>query len=72
VQGRPFKTKVELDRIGSFQEIGARLRTDYDVKSDYFSARLAVTVNETTKTALAVLRRDANRGDSTVLYVRVL
>jgi general secretion pathway protein K len=72
VQGRPFKTKVELDRIGSFQEIGARLRTDYDVKSDYFSARLAVTVNETTKTALAVLRRDANRGDSSVVYLRLL
>jgi general secretion pathway protein K len=72
VQGRPFKTKVDLDRIGSFQEIGARLRTDYDVKSDYFSARLAVTVNETTKTALAVLRRDANRGDSSVVYLRLL
>jgi general secretion pathway protein K len=72
VQGRPFKTKVELDRIGSFQEIGARLRTDYDVKSDYFSARLAITVNETTKTTLAVLRRDANRGDSSVVYMRIL
>lgn len=72
VQGRPFKTKVDLDRIGSFQEIGARLRTDYDVKSDYFSARLAITVNETTKTAFAVLRRDANKGDGTVVYLRVL
>lgn len=72
VQGRPFKTKVDLDRIGSFQEIGARLRPDYDVKSDYFSARLAVTVNETTKSAWAVLRRDATKGDSTVLYLRVL
>jgi general secretion pathway protein K len=48
------------------------LRTDYDVKSDYFSARLAITVNETTKTATAVLRRDSNKGDSTVLYLRVL
>jgi general secretion pathway protein K len=72
VQGRPYKTKVDLDRIGSFQEIGARLRTDYDVKSDYFSARLAITVNETTKTATAVLRRDRNKGDSTVLFLRVL
>jgi general secretion pathway protein K len=71
VQGRPYKTRVELDRIGSFQEIGAKLRTEYDVKSEYFSARLAITVNETTKTALVVLRREANKGDSTVIYLRV-
>lgn len=71
VQGRPYKNKVELDRIGSFQEIGARLRSDYDVKSEYFSARLAITVNETTKTALAVLRREPNRGESSVLYLRM-
>ncbi|MEQ1795481.1 MAG: type II secretion system minor pseudopilin GspK, partial [Nitrospira sp.] len=40
-QGRPYKKKEELDRIGSFQEIGAKLRatqTGYDVKSEYFSA----------------------------------
>lgn len=71
VQGRPFKSKVDLDRIGSFQEIGARIRADYDVKSDYFSARLAITVNETTRTALAILRRDANKGESSVSYLRV-
>jgi general secretion pathway protein K len=71
VQGRPYKTRVELDRIGSFQEIGAKLRTEYDVKSEYFSARLAITVNETTKSALVVLRREANKGDSTVIYLRV-
>lgn len=71
VQGRPYKTKVDLDRIGSFQEIGARIRADYDVKSDYFSARLAITVNETTRTALAILRRDANKGDSSLSYLRV-
>jgi general secretion pathway protein K len=72
VQGRPYKTKVELDRVGSFQEIGRTLRSDYDVKSDYFSARLAVTVNETTKTALAILKRDASKGESTVEYLRML
>lgn len=71
VQGRPFKTKVDLDRIGSFKEIGARIRADYDVKSEYFSARLAITVNESTKSALAVLRRDANKGESSVQYLRV-
>lgn len=72
VQGRPYKTKVELDRVGSFQEIGRTLRSDYDVKSDYFSARLAVTINETTRTALAILKRDASKGESTVEYLRIL
>jgi general secretion pathway protein K len=73
VQGRPYKTTVDLNRIGSFEEIGTRLRTGsvYDVKSEYFSARLAITVNESTKTALAVLRREANKGDSTVEYLRM-
>jgi len=71
MQGRPFKTKVDLDRIGSFQTIGQRLRNDYDVKTEYFSARLAVTVNEVTKTAVAVLHRDAGKGDSALLYLRV-
>jgi len=71
VQGRPYKTKVELDRVGSFQEIGARIRPDYDIKSEYFSARLAITVNDVTKTAIAVLRRDANKGMSNVQYLRV-
>ncbi len=70
-QGRPFKTKVDLDRIGSFQEIGARIRADYDVKSEYYSSRLTITVNESTKTALAVLRRDANKGESSVQYLRL-
>jgi len=74
VQSRPFKTKVDLDRIGSFQAIGAKMRASpdgYDVKTDYFSARLALTVNESTKTAFVVLRRDAEKGDSTVQYLRV-
>ncbi|MBH0193607.1 MAG: type II secretion system minor pseudopilin GspK [Nitrospira sp.] len=71
VQGRPYKTKVDLDRISNFKDIGQRLRTDYDVKSEFFSARLAITVNESTKTALALLRRDADKGDSTVQYLRV-
>jgi general secretion pathway protein K len=72
VQGRPYKTKVELDRVGSFQEIGRALRNDYDIKSDYFSARLAITINETTKTSLAILKRDASKGESTVEYLRIL
>jgi general secretion pathway protein K len=75
VQGRPYKTKVELDRVGSFQAIGAKLRASpdvYDVKSEYFSAKLAITVNESTKTAIAVLHRDPNKGESKVTYLRTL
>lgn len=73
VQGRPFKTKEDLSRIGSFTDIGAKLRasgTVYDVKTEYFSTWLSITVNESTKTAFAVLHRDANKGDSTVKYLR--
>ncbi len=73
-QGRPYKKKEDLDRIGSFQEIGAKLRatqSGYDVKSDYFSARLSINVNDVTKTAWVVLQRDASKGDSTVKYLRV-
>ena len=73
VQGRPFKTKEDLSRIGSFTDIGAKLRasgTVYDVKTEYFSAWLSITVNESTKTAFAVLHRDANKGESTVKYLR--
>jgi len=74
VQGRPYKKTADLDRIGNFEEIGKTLRaaTAYDVKSDYFSARLSLTINETTKSAFAILKRDATKGDSTVEYMRIL
>ncbi|THJ24473.1 MAG: general secretion pathway protein GspK [Nitrospira sp. CG24E] len=72
VQGRPFKTKVDLDRVNSFQEIGQQIRPLYDVKSDFFLARLTVSVNEVTRNATVVLRRDPNNGTSSVLYYRVL
>lgn len=74
VQGRPYKTKEELNRIGSFVDIGAKLRASgsvYDVKSDYFSVQLTITVNESTKTAFAVLHREPNKGRCTVKYLRV-
>jgi general secretion pathway protein K len=70
VQGRPFKSKVDLDRIGSFQDIGRTLRNDYDIKSDYYSAKLGVTVNEVTRNSLAVLHRDGGKGESSLLYLR--
>ena len=72
-RSRPYKKKEDLDRIGSFQEIGAKLRatqSGYDVKSDYYSARLTINVNDVTKTAWVVLQRDTNKGDSTVKYLR--
>lgn len=72
VQGRPYKTKNDLERIGSFQEMRSQLINDYDVKSDFFSARLTITVNETTKSAFAILKRDSNKGDSTVEYMKML
>lgn len=74
VQGRPYKTIQELDRVSSFEAIGKELRLQnlYDVKSDIFSARMLVGVNEVTKSATVVLRRDPNTGNGTVLYYRVL
>ncbi len=74
IQGRPYKKKEDLDRVSSFKDIGAKLRvgqSGYDVKSDFFSARLAITVNDVTKTVWVVLQRDANKGDSTMKYMRV-
>jgi general secretion pathway protein K len=74
VQARPFKTIVELDRVSSFEDIGKELRplNLYDVKSDLFLARMMVKVNEVTRNATVVLRRDPNNGTSSVLYFRVL
>jgi len=72
-QGRPFKKKEDLSRIGSFTDIGAKLRgsgTVYDVNTEYFSAWFTITVNESTQTSFAVLHRDASKGDSTVKYLR--
>lgn len=74
IQGRPYKTKEELNRISSFVDIGAKLRASgsvYDVKSDHFSVQLTITVNESTKMAFAVLHREPNKGRCTVKYLRV-
>ena len=72
IQARPFKTKVDLDRVGSAEEIGKQIRNQYDIKSDLFSARMTVSVNEVTKNAIVVLQRDSSTGVSTVQYYRVL
>jgi len=74
VQARPFKTIQELDRVSSFEAIGKELRLQnlYDIKSDLFLARMVVSVNEVTRNATVVLRRDPNTGTGAVLYYRVL
>jgi general secretion pathway protein K len=72
IQARPFKTKVDLDRVGSAEEIGKQIRNQYDIKSDLFSARMTVSVNEVTRNAVVVLQRDSGTGVSTVQYYRVL
>jgi general secretion pathway protein K len=74
VQGRPFKTIQELDRVSSFEAIGKELRLQnlYDIKSDLFLTRMIVGVNEVTRNATVVLQRDQNTGRGAVLYYRVL
>jgi general secretion pathway protein K len=74
IQTRPFKTVQDLDRVGSFAEIGKELRllSVYDVKSNIFSAQMSLTVNETTKSGTVVLQRDEATGLSTVQYFRFL
>ncbi len=74
VQARPFKNnKVDdLDRVSSFEAIGKTIRQLYDIKSDLFLARMTVRVNEVTRNAVVILRRDPSNGTSSVQYYRVL
>ena len=73
VQARPFKKdKTDLDRVSSFEQIGKEIRPLYDIKSEFFLARMTLRVNEMTRNATVVLQRDPNKGTSTVLYYRVL
>ena len=75
IQNRPFKTPVDLDRVGSAMEVMKELRTTqsvYDVKSNLFSAQMSLTVSETTKSGVVVLQRDEATGNSSVLYFRFL
>ncbi len=74
VQGRPYRSTKDLDGVGSLQPIAVDLRARqfYEVKSDVFSARLTVTVNDVTQSSLAILHRDGATGDSTLLYLRAL
>jgi len=74
IQNRPFKTIQDLDRVGSFAEIGKELRllNVYDVKSNIFSAKMVLTLNEIVKSGSLVLQRDEGTGNSKVLYFRIL
>jgi general secretion pathway protein K len=74
IQSRPFKTMQDLDRVGSFAEIAKELRllSIYDVKSNMFSAKMTLTVSETTKSGTVVLQRDEATGNSAVRYFRFL
>jgi general secretion pathway protein K len=74
IQSRPYKTIVELDRVSSVADIMREIRPlgVYEVKSNIFSARMSLTVNETTKSGAVVLLRDDATGNSTVQYFRFL
>ncbi len=74
IQARPIKNVVDLDQIASAKETFARLRLPpvYDVKSNLFSARMTLTVGETTKSGAVVLQRDEATGNSTIQYFRLL
>ena len=73
MQGRPFWTTQDLDRISSVEPIAKALRLTnaYQVTTDHFGARLTATLTETTKTARAVLYRNPSTGRTTLLYYRV-
>ncbi|MGQ0812507.1 MAG: type II secretion system minor pseudopilin GspK [Nitrospiraceae bacterium] len=74
VQARPYRTMQDVDQVGSFSDIAKELRVTqtYDVKTNFFFARMTITVNDVSKTAHVVLRRDDVSGDSTVQYFRVM
>jgi general secretion pathway protein K len=74
IQSRPYKTVLDLDRVSSFAEFVPELRGKglIDVQSDLFQARMTIKVNEVTRNAVVILRRDPSNGTSSVQYYRVL
>ncbi len=73
MQGRPYRSPQDLDQIANFEPIAKELRLlqAYDVKTNLFSARIGITVNEVNKTVYVVLRRDEATGASSVLFSRL-
>jgi len=72
IQGRPFRTPQDVDRIGSFESLGSALRSldSYRVFSDSFSIHLTVTVNDVMKASHAIVRRAGATGDMSLVYFR--
>jgi len=73
IQARPFRTIQDADRVSGFEPIAKELRltSGYQIKTDLFSVRVSVRVQEVTKVAKAVLHRQGAQGDSKVLYFRI-
>jgi general secretion pathway protein K len=73
IAGRPYRTAQEADRIAGFEPLAKELRLSdgYKVKTDRFSARMAVKVGGVTRSALAVLQRSGADGESNLTYFRV-
>ena len=69
VQGRPFQTVQDVDRVADFEAIAKELRLTgaYAVESDYFTIRISASANEVTKNAQAVVRRSRTNGDSHII-----
>ena len=73
MQGRPFRTIQDLDRVANMGPIAKELRLlgAYRVWSDHFSVRISTTVNDVTKSAKAIVRRPGTTGKSTLIYFRL-
>jgi general secretion pathway protein K len=73
VQARPFRTIQDADRVSGFEPLAKELRltSAYQIRSDYFSVRISVRVQDVTKIAKAVLRRFGTEGESEVVYFRI-
>lgn len=73
ITARPFRTIQEVDQVSSFESTAKKLRLAeaYQVRSDHFSARMTITINEVSRTARTVIQRDNTSGESSTLYFRV-
>ncbi|MDQ6734005.1 MAG: hypothetical protein M3Z35_07790, partial [Nitrospirota bacterium] len=73
MQGRPYRTLQDADRVASMESIVRELRLTggYTVRSDHFSVSVIVTINDVTKNANAVLRRSGVNGETSELYFRI-
>lgn len=70
---RPFRTIQDADQVSGFESIAKKLRLAeaYQVRSDHFSARMTISINEVSQSARAVIQRDNTSGESSILYYRI-